>query len=166
MRPETFVIVALIPGLSLLPQGMDTPDVRAFLLAIGLHESKLSARRQVKGPARSYFQFERAGVVGVLHHPASRDHAADVLRQLDYGALFRRPKAVHDVLEHSDPLATAFARLLLRTLPAPLPTRAQDLTAYAQYREAWRPEPVNAEERRSEWPDAWAQAWAIVERLP
>ena len=50
-----------------------------MLLAIGLQESRLTHRRQIGGPARGLWQFERGGgVAGVLRHAASRDHALSV----------------------------------------------------------------------------------------
>lgn len=166
MLPEAFVIVGLIPGLSLLPQDMDTPEARAFLLAIGLQESKLTYRRQIRGPARSYLMFERTGVAGVLRHPASRDHAADVLRRLDYGALLRQPmadrsKAVLAVLEHHDPLAIVFARLLIKTLPAPLPTREESGGAWSQYLDAWQP----GKPRELDWAANFWDAWRVVDAI-
>src|SRR5690606_27518522 len=71
----------VVPGLELLPSRMDTPKARLMLLAIGLQESRFDHRRQIGGPARGLWQFERGGGVrGVLRHPSSKWIALDVCR--------------------------------------------------------------------------------------
>jgi hypothetical protein len=159
---DTFQAVALDPGLALLPAQMDTLEARGLLLATALHESQLAHRKQVSGPARGYFQFERSGVHGVLYHPASRDLAAAVLVRLDYGQLTRRSREVCNILEHQDVLAVVIARLLFWTLPAALPRRDQAAVAYEHYLQAWRPNAEKAAHRRQEWAINYSVAWQFL----
>ena len=76
MTLEQVMRDAVRPALALLPAAMNTPQARCMLLAIGLQESRFVHRRQIGGPARGFWQFERGtrtsrgGVWGV---PAPRD---------------------------------------------------------------------------------------------
>lgn len=124
---------------ALLPAVMRSERATAMLLAIGLQESRFLARRQFVGPARGFWQFERAGVEGVLAHHASREYARAALRQLRYEHHGRQPSEVHAALEHNDVLAAVFARLLLWTLPDPLAHRGDEFGAWSHYLAAWRP---------------------------
>lgn len=157
MTAALFHDVALVPALRLLPPFMDSPAARALLVAIALQESQLTQRRQrANGPARSYFQFERAGVVGVLSHVASAEHAREVCRLIDIPAT---AATVHRALEFSDVLAVTFARLLVWTLPYPLPIQHETEEAYDQYIESWRP----GKPRPETWPKNCADAWRVVQ---
>ncbi len=77
---------ALRPAMALLPARMNTPAADCMLLAIGLQESRFVHRRQIGGPARGFWQFEkgtrasRGGVWGVFLHAASRDHLATLCK--------------------------------------------------------------------------------------
>jgi hypothetical protein len=155
MTPEHLLDFGIKPALSLLPAHMDKPAARALLLAIALQESGAAHRRQIGGPAKSYFQFERAGVVGVLNHRASAAHAGDVCHLLDIEATV---DAVHAAIEFSDLLASAFARLLLWTLPEPLPKSDETDLGWSQYVGAWRP----GRPRPEDWPDNFARGWTII----
>ena len=155
---RTYVLPA---ACSLLPARMDTLAARAMLLAIGLQESRFEHRRQVSGPARGFFQFEAMGVNEVLQHPASRAHAERALTALCYRAPFL-VTSCHQAIEHNDVLACVFARLLLRTLPAPLPDRHQPALAWRQYLDAWRP----GKPHRDSWDAYYAQAWALADGHP
>jgi len=66
------------PALAELSPPLQGAGAEVMLLAIGLQESRLIHRKQIQGPARGLWQFERAGVQGVLTHPASRALAADL----------------------------------------------------------------------------------------
>ncbi len=126
---------------SLLPEKMDTPEARVMLLAIGLQESRFNHRAQLGGPARGFFQFEwGGGVRGVLRHPSTEAHALRVCEALRYSA---DTDTVYRAIEHNDTLACVFARLLLWTLPSPLPTTSEE--GWAQYIDAWRPGKPKAE---------------------
>lgn len=157
MTPDDLNRLILTPALSLLPERMDSQAARAMLIAIGLQESGLRHRAQIRGPARSWWQFEPVGVRGVLDHPASREYAIGVCSVFGY-----RPDwyDLHPTgaFEHNDLLAACFARLLLWRLPDPLPAREQGGMGWDQYSLTWAP----GRPRRRLWPDNWEQAWGSV----
>lgn len=147
---------AVGPALALLPAKMDTPAARVMLLAIGLQESRFLHRRQIGGPARGFWQFERGGGVrGVLTHPASRDHAYHVCaaRGVDPVAA-----AVYPALEADDVLAAAFARLLLWTDAWRLPAVGDAQGGWELYIRTWRP----GKPHPGTWQALYAQAVAEV----
>ena len=137
MKPELLIQSAITPALSLLPPKMDTQIARTIMLAIAWQESGMKHRKQVRGPARGYWQFEMGGGVrGVLNHAASASHIKQVLTALDYPDA-SIPADSYALIEHNDTLAAAFARLLLWTDPAPLPSDSAG--AWALYIRTWRP---------------------------
>jgi len=153
MNPE----ILIAPALTLLPAVMNTAPAVHMVLAIGYQESGFTRRRQMgNGPARSFWQFEVNGVKSVLQHPASQQHVQKALALMDYcvsdvGTIMR-------AIEHNDILAFIFARLLLWTLPQPLPGRDDIDGAWAQYIAAWRP----GKPRRGDWFHSFTQARRIV----
>lgn len=147
----------LTPALELLPSRMDSIPARVMLLAIGLQESRLIHRRQIRGPARGLWQFERGGGVrGVLNHAASRDLAREVCEERRV-----RPTmdAVYVALEGDDILAACFARLLLWTDPTPLPPVPHAPAAWSLYLRTWRP----GKPHRHTWEELYRQAAAATE---
>ena len=145
---------------SLLPSKMHSQDATAMLLSIGLQESDFCCRRQGhSGPARGFWQFEKAGIRGVAQHASSRDHLKWALAALQYSASVGQIATLHATVEHNDVLACVFARLLLWTLPARLPTRGDTASAYGQYLAAWRP----GKPRPDDWPANFDRAWQLVE---
>jgi hypothetical protein len=123
------------PGLSLLPERMDTPEARIMLVAIGLQESRFEYRFQIGGPARGFWQFEKGGgVAGVITHGSTRESIARVCSDLRFECT---PESCYIAIAYSDALACVFARLLLWTLPLPLPGNTD--SAWNQYLQAWRP---------------------------
>lgn len=148
--------LAIEPGLTLLPPRMDSPAAKAMLLAIGLQESEWQHRRQIVGPARGYYQFERdGGVIGVMTHRITSYHAMETARALDYRF---DANVIYYALECDAVLASIFARLLLWSLPQPLPSAGEVTEAYSQYLEAWRP----GRPRPSDWPSNFERAWQAV----
>ncbi|NMK48065.1 hypothetical protein [Achromobacter sp. Bel] len=144
------------PALALLSAGMDSPEARVMLLAIGLQESRFLHRRQIGGPARGLWQFEQGGGVrGVLAHPASRDAAQRIC-----AACRVAPAAasVYPVLETDDVLACAFARLLLWTDAKRLPSVDDSSGAWSLYLRTWRP----GKPHPQTWPALHAQATAAA----
>lgn len=140
MRDQPLVAEArkfIADACAFLPPGMTSAAAEVMLLAIGLQESRLQYRRQVGGPARGLWQFERGGgVAGVLRHPASREHA---LKVCDARRVAPVPEQVYQRLEHDDVLAAAFARLLLWTDPQPLPGIGEVGKSWELYLRTWRP---------------------------
>ena len=156
MSPRELRNGPLAEALLLLPAKMTSPAAEVMLLAIGLQESRLTHRRQIGGPARGLFQFERGGgVAGVLRHPASRDHA---VRVCDARGVAPVPEQVYQRLEHDDVLAAAFARLLLYTDPARLPAVGEVGASWDLYLRTWRP----GRPHRHTWGVLYAQAMEAV----
>lgn len=151
---------AIPAAYDVLPVPMQSPAATAMLLAIALQESKAIHRRQVKGPARGFWQFEAdGGVEGVLKHPATQRNARASLVALCYSKSMTVTD-IHAALEHNDALAAVWARLLLWTEPAPLPPRELGMTeAWRQYLNTWRPGTPHPET----WAENYDRAWAMVE---
>jgi hypothetical protein len=147
----------LTPALSMLPKEMGHPTARAMLLAIGLQESRFTHRRQIRGPARGFWQFEVAGVRGILTHTLTRRPINEVLHRLEY----RNNEAVNvqPTLEHNDILAACFARLNLWWLPHALPGPDSIISAWDQYIEAWRP----GKPHPQTWEPLYRRAWRYIE---
>ena len=128
---------AIAPALKLLPAKMSGRRAEQMLLSIGLQESRLIHRRQIGGPARGLWQFEKGGGVrGVLEHPTTQALARSVCQARGVPAT---DAAVYASLEHDDVLAAAFARLFLWTDPAPLPAVGEVQQAWTLYLRTWRP---------------------------
>jgi len=140
---------------SILPEAMEDERATNLLMAIGWHESKFAKRVQDRGPAKGFWQFEQSGGVrGVLGHKQTAPVALKVLKTLGY-PFDHTPFGVYCAIEHNDVLAFCFARLLLWTVPAPLPHKDQVQEGWRQYAAAWRP----GKPRIEEWPHAWGVAW-------
>ena len=148
---------AIVPAYLLLPLSMAGGEATQMLLAIGLQESRFLHRRQIGGPARGFWQFEKGGgVIGVLTHPASKQHARNVCTRYDIGW---DSGEVYRELVDNDVLAAAFARLLLYTDPAPLPALGDVEGAWLYYLRNWRP----GKPHRWSWDGLYRQALAFVD---
>lgn len=161
MTPNRLTWLAIDPALVFLREDMDSDAARVMLIAIALQESRIRHRRQIGGPARGFWQFEVAGVRGVLTHAASQPRIHEVLAALDYPPEHWNPGNCHAAIEHNDVLAAAFARCLLWTLPDQLPRRSDPGEGWRQYIEAWRP----GRPHRQTWNSAYDQAWDTVEEI-
>ena len=146
---------------SLLPEAMRSPKASAMLLAIALQESGTTHRRQVNGPACGFWQFEKAGVIGVKTHSASADHLALALATLRY-PVDSEAAYLQESLTDNDVLACVCARLLLWTLPDDLPGKHEPLEGWKQYMDAWRPGKPHGET----WARNFSDAWMIVNEPP
>lgn len=144
-------------ALSLLPSEMDSRAAHVMLLAIAGQESGFRYRRQVGGPARGLWQFERIGVQEVFRHPASARHATTVLSHLLY-APSSNSSVIHQALADNDILACAVARLALWRDPHPLPVVGDEDAAWALYERIWRP----GKPHRDRWGGHYARAIALV----
>lgn len=149
---DKLISLFITPGLSILDRRMDTPEARAMLLAVGMQESRFTHRMQINGPARGFWQFERAGVRGVLNHPATKQAAIDACRAL---CINPTEADCYTAIAYSDALACAFSRLLLWTLPDNLPSQGDSQEGWRQYVEAWRP----GKPRRDTWNGFFSAAW-------
>lgn len=151
---------AIVPALGLLPAKMRSNKALVMMIAIGLQESRLIHRKQIGGPAKGLFQFERGGGVrGVLNHQATKQ----ISRELCVGLMGTdNLQAVYDELEHSDVLAAIFCRLLLWTDPRSLPSICDVDGAWNLYIRTWRP----GKPHRHTWDILHQQARIFVESLP
>lgn len=162
MTPEELRTLCIWPAYTLLPDRMRTTAAERMLIAIALQESDLRWRRQVRGPARGWWQFEVAGVRGVTRHKATSGHASDVLSSLGYPG--RSNLEIQEALEHNDVLAACFARLNLWWLPQSLPTTEQG--GLEQYLEAWNPGAfwLGSDEEKARIRARWEKNWARATR--
>ncbi len=145
------------PGLSLLPPKMDTDKARAMLVATSLQESGFTNRKQIGGgPARGFWQNEKTGAIkGVLTHPSTKELIREVCARIVVPADI---DLCYGLIAYHDALACCFARLLLWTLPRPLPGPDEPDEGWRQYLEAWRP----GKPRPADWPGNYSRAWMMV----
>lgn len=140
-----------------------------MVAAICLQESRFSDRRQIRGPARGWAQFEEIGVEDVCINRSTARPLREALRALSYESLaagldhsdasHQRAayRALHRHLETSDVLAIVFARLALWKLPTSLPALWDPDLGWDQYIWVWRPgKPHHA---------TWLECWEIAGRL-
>jgi hypothetical protein len=144
---------------TVLPAAMASPQATAQLLAIGSQESLgYTTRRQLAGgPARGWWQFEAAGVDGVLIHPRTAGPIRAALARLGYRAPYATA-TLQPVLEHNDILAACFARCLLWTSPVELTEPSDVVGSWSLYLSTWRP----GKPRRATWEANYRGAWSRV----
>ena len=150
-------IIAIRAGLGLLPRVMTSDEALVMMIAIGLQESRFVHRKQIGGPALGFWQFEKhGGVKGVMQHASSKKHAERVCAKLSIP--FDRT-VIYNSLAYNDPLAAAFARLLLWTDPKPLPELGDVNGAWDYYIRNWRP----GKPHRRTWNALYAQALDYID---
>ncbi|HDR9585231.1 TPA: hypothetical protein QDC22_007535 [Burkholderia stabilis] len=161
---QSVTTTALNPALKLLPPAMDSAAARVLMLAIGLQESGLTARRQLgNGPARGLWQFELGsqarggGVWGVFLHDATREQ----LRHLcDARKCAFSPTWIYSAIEIDDVLAAGLARLLIFTDRAPLPAVGDVANSWTLYaKRTWVP----GKPRPGDWPENYFSAVRFVQ---
>jgi hypothetical protein len=143
----------------LLPPGMNAPGATAMLLTIGLQESRFIYRKQMNdGPAHSFWQGERGGgmCLGILTHPATRDIIVPLCREAFQ--ISPTPQAIWNAIIHNDILAVVCARLLLYTVPLPLPKVNEVEAGWQNYVSGWRP----GKPHRETWDRFYTLAWKTV----
>lgn len=139
MKPRDLLINAVEPALAMLDTFGVKSDARArvLMMAIAGQESEWLHRRQIGGPARSYWQFEQGGgVLGVLTHITSRDRIRKVCDALDIPCT---TAVVYEAMAWNDVLAACMARLLLYTDPHALPGVGDEAGGWKYYIDNWRP---------------------------
>jgi hypothetical protein len=165
MTPLRLLATAIEPALKELDASgiVDTPEARRFVLAIALQESRLQHRRQVgadgfeDGPAASFWQFEKGGGCrGVLNHRFSAPRMRSICATYNVEPV---EAALWEAMRYQDIVAAAAARLLVATLPDPLPTTSEQ--GWAQYLSTWRPGKPHPET----WRGHWATADAVVKEF-
>ncbi|WP_271103686.1 hypothetical protein [Pseudomonas tohonis] len=148
----------IAPAFLLLPDRMAGKKAEVMLLAIGLQESRFLHRRQINGPARSFWQGEKGGgmVHGVPRHISTMRTAAKVI---EARGVSPTDDAVYAAIETDDILACALARLLLYTDPKALPEVGDAHSAWELYLRQWRP----GVPRPETWADYYRQALEAVQ---
>lgn len=151
LTPNEFFIKIINPALlklqSVTTSQVATSSAKILLLAIALEESNLQHRQQIKGPARSFWQFERIGIEGVV----SRKTNKEILSKLNYPTL---TNTIYTQLLTNDQLGCILARLLLLSDPNPLPEpKYSEITnAYNYYLKNWRPGKKSPASWKTNWP--------------
>jgi len=126
----------IVPALGTLPEEMDSPQARLMLLAIAPQETGLRTREQQGGPARGLWQFERNGVLAVMHSTSTADI---VFNWCDANGITYGSNTIYERLALDDELSCVFARLLLWADPRPLPEVGDCMGAWNLYERCWRP---------------------------
>ena len=158
MTPIEYILRFVAPAAyALLPTRMQSTAATAMLVAIGLQESGFRARRQIGGSARGFWQFERAGVFGVMDHDRTNDVISRALVALQYPHTIDVEPA-HEALAHNDVLAFCFARCLLWTSPLALGERSDARQAWTLYLDTWRP----GKPREATWHAHYNASWMHV----
>ncbi len=134
MTPAVFLQRIVDPGLKFL--GMPVTDsARVLVMTIAGQESEWRARRQIGGPARSYWQFEKFGGVAELFAVTPKQ-LATVCADLD---IPYDVTTVFEAMAWNDTLACCMARLLIWQDPAPLPQVGDKQASWQYYLRNWRP---------------------------
>lgn len=163
---KNVIQTAIEPALALLPARMKSKKAAVMMLAIGLQESRFMHRRQIKGPARGFWQFEKGGgVLGVSNFGGCVDHllgcpkVGDTLKSIAKSRIGKTDiQSIYKALEHDDVLAAVLARLLLWTDVPPLPKLGDAEGAWNLYIRTWRP----GKPHRSTWDELYKQALKAV----
>lgn len=154
---------AIAPAYALLPANMRSREATVMLLAIGLQESAFKHRRQIKGPAKSFWQFELGGGFrGVQKHRSTEHHARMLADARGYARMTEGEQ--FSQMELDDVFGAGMARLLLWTDPKALPALNRPDDAFEYYLRNWRPgaytrgTPEQRADIRSRWLRNYAQA--------
>jgi len=138
MTPENFLKRIVDPSLQFLSElaGTQSNDAaRVLVMTIAGQESGWKERRQIGGPARGYWQFEKGGgVAGLFQATPQQLRAICVGLDIPFDQT-----VVFEAMAWNDTLAASMARLLLFTDPAPLPAVGDKDAAWQYYLRNWRP---------------------------
>lgn len=156
MEPDTFLQKIIRPTLYLMDEKVNVRwDAVAenLLLAIALQESNLTARIQgpmEAGPARSFWQFEKIGVVDVFQR-----QKGPLKLMCDTLVLPFEPGKLHLMMAYNDMIACVISRLTLRIDPRPLSLATTEEGAWDYYIRNWRPgKPHRDRWAKTSWPVA------------
>lgn len=157
MNPALFLQDIVDPSLKKLNDwtGVGSDDRgRLEVMTIAGQEGNWQFRRQIGGPARSFFQFERGGGVhGLFTVTAVKLKAVCDALDIPY-----EESSVFEAMAWNDTLACCMARLLLWTDPKPLPDVGDERGAWLYYVNLWRP----GMPRPETWPARYATSLQLV----
>lgn len=155
MTPRLLLALTVNPVLSYMQSDLaviSDDRSRQMLLTIALQECDLKHRKQVGGPAVSWWQFERGGgIAGVLHHGSSAERIKKACAML---CVEPTAAAIYSAMPQNDLLSCIMARLLLYTDPRTLPGLGDVQGGWNYYERNWRPGKPHPEK----WPGYWQQA--------
>lgn len=124
----------------------NTRDASRLLYAIGLQESEFQHRKQIKGPAKGFFQFEPIACLEVIN----RDKPL-----LEQHKLPTNHRDLYNVLQWSEVGMILSARILLYYgSPYRLPKKHETEHAWQNYLKAWRP----GKPRLGDWWGNWSKS--------
>lgn len=140
MSPENFFSRIVEPCLQYMAASPSiavpvTAAGRLLTMTIAGQESAWAHRRQIGGPARGYWQFEKMGGVAEVMQKTPRQ-LQTVCTALDIP--YERD-VIFEAMAWCDALACTMARLLLWQDPAPLPAVGDKEGAWQYYLRNWRP---------------------------
>jgi hypothetical protein len=151
MNAQLMLRLVINPVLAnLLPTKMNSREAKVMLLAIALQESLLQHRKQVGGPAKGFWQFEKnGGVLEILTQKDTKSFAEQAC-----SALLVKPEAqtVYDLIQFNDQLACVWARLLLWRDPKRIAQNADE--GWLQYLRNWRPGKPHPKTWQAHWDHA------------
>lgn len=154
MPATTLDEIILRPALRLMTiidgRNYNTPEARKLLVAIAVQESAIAHRRQIRGPARGFWQFERIACDEFVRRVPA--FARDLCREL---ALPTTGADIYQAIELNDTLAAAVARMTLWFDPRRLPEREDIEGGWNYYIRNWRPGKPHRER--------WSRAWQIAD---
>lgn len=157
MTPEWFLPHIVDPALAFLTSVAGTPSddrARVLVMTIAGQETNWRFRRQIGGPARSYWQDEEGGaVVGLFNLVPTQLRAVCSALDIPYDQ-----DTVFEAMAWNDMLAGCMARLLLWTDPAALPAVGDVQGGWVYYLRLWRP----GAPRPAAWPALYATSLALV----
>ena len=151
MKPATLLRLIIRPTLSELTRydtkpGLTNPEAELLMVAIAIQESGIRYRRQINGPARSFWQIEPPTYHDTLLRYTPLQVFAD---NIDLG--MSTPIDASYALRYNDALGCACARGILRLNPKPLPAIGDEAEAWKYYLENWHPGKPR--------PDEWALSY-------
>jgi hypothetical protein len=158
MQPDILLNKVIRPTLDLMDKHVGVPwsaVAENLLLAIALQESNLTARIQGPndaGPARSFWQFEKIGVVDVFQRQWT-----PLKTMCDLLVLPCETGRLHHMMAYNDMIACVLSRLTLRIDPRPLSLATTEDGAWDYYIKNWRPgKPHRNRWAKTSWPVACA----------
>lgn len=159
MTPEVFFARIVEPTLQFMATSPGiaipaTDAARVMVMTIAGQESRWKERRQIGGPARSYWQFEFGGGVSELFQKTRRQLSIVCAAQdVTCDAI-----TVFEAMAWNDTLACSMGRLLLWGDPAALPAVGDKEAGWKYYLRNWRP----GAPHRESWDGLYDQSVAAI----
>ena len=99
-----------------------------LLLATAITESNLKYRKQINGPALSYFQIEECVALDIIKYAKRKRLFSKILKISHINKITEKNIAYH--LETNDIFSCAIARLIYKRVPKPVPDTLVDCAEY------------------------------------